>query len=76
MKSRDFCYWLQGFFEIADLDEEFRSEKHPDKTGVMRAHLMHSDKILICDSIGLDRWGDPQKEGIVNLCEEFLSELR
>jgi hypothetical protein len=37
MTSRDFCYWLQGFFEIATLDEgSWLDEEQVDK---VKKHL-------------------------------------
>lgn len=34
MKSRDFCYWLQGYFEISD-----SKALNPAQVEVMRNHL-------------------------------------
>lgn len=34
MKSRDFCFWLQGFFELTDSDEPT-----PEQVRNIRKHL-------------------------------------
>jgi len=34
MKSRDFCFWLQGFFELTDSDEPT-----PEQVRSIRKHL-------------------------------------
>ena len=34
MQSRDFCYWLQGFFEISN-----KSEFTPQQVNMIRNHL-------------------------------------
>ena len=41
MKSRDFCYWLQGFFELADLNEEVPEKLTltPQQVECIRRHL-------------------------------------
>lgn len=59
-----------------NLEERYEREKHPDKLGVVRVHELHADRIIICDTIGLDRWGDPMKEPLVKICEEFLADIR
>lgn len=40
MTSRDFCYWCQGFFEIAEAsDPGCRLALTPDQTSMIRRHL-------------------------------------
>lgn len=58
-----------------NLQEGFKREKHPDKAGVVRVHEIHRDKIIVCDTIGMDRWGDPLHEELVERCNEFLANL-
>jgi hypothetical protein len=36
MTSRDFCYWLQGYFEISHIDGQSISE---EKADVIKRHL-------------------------------------
>lgn len=36
MNSRDFCYWLQGFFEVASMTHE---ERKPEVTGLSAAQV-------------------------------------
>jgi len=59
-----------------NLEERYAREKHPDKEGVVRVHELHSDKIVVCETIDLDRWGDPMKEDLVNICEDFLADIK
>jgi hypothetical protein len=35
MQSRDFCFWLQGFFELADKQQELTQEQ----TQIVKNHL-------------------------------------
>ena len=39
MKSRDFCYWLQGYFEVHAKDSESRPDLHSDQVEVIKNHL-------------------------------------
>jgi hypothetical protein len=42
MTSRDFCYWLQGFFEVADPCKGYSSENsvlRVNQVETIRAHL-------------------------------------
>ena len=36
MKARDFCYWLQGYFEVADNNN---AELTAEQVRIIRAHL-------------------------------------
>lgn len=36
---------------------------------------LHKDKIITCDTIGLDRWGKPDHPALVPICEEYVSKL-
>lgn len=36
MQSRDFCYWLQGFFEVASITHE---DRKPEVTGLNAAQV-------------------------------------
>jgi endogenous inhibitor of DNA gyrase (YacG/DUF329 family) len=31
---------------------------------------------IVCQTIDLDRWGDPQKEPLIKICEEFLADIK
>ena len=40
MTSRDFCYWLQGFFEITEnADSNNNVEVTPQQIKIIRSHL-------------------------------------
>ena len=40
MTSRDFCYWLQGFFEIEEPgDNPVRQSLNPKQVDTIRRHL-------------------------------------
>ena len=41
MTSRDFCYWLQGYFEMADVDynQKPKLELNPSQVEMLRNHL-------------------------------------
>jgi hypothetical protein len=40
VKASEFCYWLQGYFEIAAKGEEVEPGwLHPPQTEVIKAHL-------------------------------------
>lgn len=58
-----------------NLEEGFEREKHPDKSGLVRVHRIHRDRIIVCDTIGQDRWGDPLHPKLIERCDEFLSNL-
>ena len=47
MTSRDFCYWLQGFFEVSGA-----TEVTPDQAKVIRNHLNMVFKHEIDPSFG------------------------
>jgi len=53
MTSRDFCYWLQGFFEIsrAGLGED-PLELDPEQTAMIERHLAMVFKHEIDPSLG------------------------
>lgn len=36
MQSRDFCYWLQGYFEIEGSE---RTALNPEKVDIIKKHL-------------------------------------
>lgn len=67
MRSRDFCYWLQGFFEISEADE-----LDSTKVDIIKNHLNLVFKHEIDPEMGdaghqeeLNKvhtpWGDPSK---------------
>lgn len=39
MTSRDFCYWLQGFFELKDATTNVPLSLNPTQTETVRKHL-------------------------------------
>lgn len=39
MTSRDFCYWLQGFFELRDHDPARTGSIDPGQTDLIKRHL-------------------------------------
>lgn len=39
MKSRDFCYWLQGFFEINDAAVDSINELTHEQVEMIKNHL-------------------------------------
>lgn len=39
MTSRDFCYWLQGFFEIVTVDNPEEIKISAEQSKVIQAHL-------------------------------------
>lgn len=39
MTSRDFCYWLQGYFELGDQEEMDAKGISAKQTAVIRNHL-------------------------------------
>lgn len=39
MTPRDFCYWLQGFFELSDIDGHGDLVLHQDDVKIIREHL-------------------------------------
>lgn len=51
MTSRDFCYWLQGYFEISKLTQGSRTIQD-DQVGVIQNHLAMVFKHEIDPSMG------------------------
>jgi len=49
MKSRDFCYWLQGYFELSDSSNEGLSQRRVD---AIKNHLNMVFKHEIDPSVG------------------------
>ena len=49
MTSRDFCYWLQGFFEVSRADELL-----PNQVDMVKRHLAMVFKHELDPSIGGD----------------------
>jgi len=49
MKSRDFCYWLQGFFEISNTKIE---ELNEEQLSMIKEHLKLVFKYDIDPSMG------------------------
>lgn len=39
MTPRDFCYWLQGFFEITEAKDEAQPSMSPRQVEMVRRHL-------------------------------------
>lgn len=39
MKSRDFCYWLQGFFELCDQGKGLNAGMSASQVEIVRNHL-------------------------------------
>lgn len=39
MKSRDFCYWLQGFFEVRRADKNVSQSISLEQVGCIETHL-------------------------------------
>ena len=39
MKASEFCYWLQGYFEIASSGEKVDDQLRPAQIAVIKAHL-------------------------------------
>lgn len=60
MRSRDFCYWLQGFFEIASKRERTMPALTTEQVECVQAHLALVFKHEIDPSID---GGDPVKKG-------------
>ena len=59
-----------------NLEERFAREQHPDKEGAVSVFDIHEDKIIVCSTIGVDKWGDPRKQAIIDLCEAFLEHIK
>jgi hypothetical protein len=47
MTSRDFCYWLQGYFEILDPDGSAAPRLGPKQVECIRKHLALTFKHVI-----------------------------
>ena len=52
MKSRDFCYWLQGYFEIHKVSHKNLPELNHDEVVVIANHLNMVFKHEIDPSMG------------------------
>lgn len=52
MRSRDFCYWLQGYFEIAEGETEKRIGLTSKQIDMIKAHLNLVFKHEIDPSMG------------------------
>ncbi len=39
MKSRDFCYWLQGYFELSAPCNSLATDLSVEQSGIVRQHL-------------------------------------
>jgi len=52
MKSRDFCYWLQGFFEIVEADHDGKVLLTEKRTDTIKKHLSMVFKHEIDPSMG------------------------
>jgi len=52
MKSRDFCYWLQGFFEVSDIRLQGTCELNQEQVKCIRNHLNMVFKHEIDPSMG------------------------
>lgn len=58
MKCRDFCYWLQGFFEISPTPDEISEEQ----SRTIQRHLKLAFKHEIDPSMG----GNPEELQIIH----------
>jgi len=52
MTSRDFCYWLQGYFEISEASRETRASISDDQVRAIKKHLALVFKHEIDPSMG------------------------
>lgn len=59
MQSRDFCYWLQGFFEVSEL--EHGKQLTPAQVDIVRRHLNMVFKHEIDPS-----FGGPEKQSALD----------
>ena len=59
MRSRDFAFWLQGFFELTDTDGK---GLHPDQVRMIRRHLALVFQHEIDPSMG-----DEKKQAALNV---------
>ena len=70
MKSRDFCYWLQGFFELEDLNKNpKKTEIAKDQVECIRKHL----NMVFCHEID-PSMGGKEHQGLENLAQSITEE--
>lgn len=62
MTSRDFCYWLQGFFELTASTENSNLDINDKQTCLIRSHLAMVFKHEIDPSMGDKVHQDKLKE--------------
>jgi hypothetical protein len=66
MTSRDFCYWLQGFFEIhASAQQSYPPSLDPSQTDAVKRHLALVFKHEIDPSAG-----GPEQQKVLNQIHE------
>ena len=63
MTSRDFCYWLQGYFEIAALADSTTARITVAQADMIKRHLSMVFVHEIDPSIDQ---GNPTKQGLLN----------
>lgn len=39
MKATEFCYWLQGFFELNQAAEQYTKQLTPEQVEIIQRHL-------------------------------------
>lgn len=52
MTSRDFCFWLQGFFEVSNVSDDPYKGLNPKQAEMIKAHLSLVFKHEIDPSMG------------------------
>lgn len=69
MTSRDFCYWLQGYFEIAALADSSTAQITIAQADMIKRHLSMVFVHEIDPSIDQ---GNPLKQGLLNVLHSGL----
>lgn len=67
MTARDFCYWLQGYFEVAGVTHDTLS---PEQVNVIRGHLALVFKHEIDPSMG-----GPEHQSELNKIHEAIGKV-
>jgi hypothetical protein len=63
MTSRDFCYWLQGYFEIASLADSSTGQITTAQADMIKRHL---SMVFIHEIDPSIDQGNPVKQGLLN----------
>jgi len=63
MTSRDFCYWLQGYFEIASLADSSTGQITTTQADMIKRHL---NMVFVHEIDPIIDQGDPVKQGLLN----------